>query len=179
MQISNPNMFTETEVPQGELIVSRTDLKGTITYVNDVFAMISDYDEEELIGKPHNIIRHPDMPKSIFKNLWDTIKDKKSWSGTVKNLRKDGGYYWVHAEVSGVYKDGKLVEYKSLRTPIENETKKLAQEKYDALKKEEEGICKIVTYISTNNIKKAEKFAKESGIHNENVINKILDDYLL
>jgi len=179
MQISNPNIFIETKVPQGELIVSRTDLKGTITYVNDVFAMISDYDEEELIGKPHNIIRHPDMPKSIFKNLWDTIKEKKSWNGYIKNLRKDGGYYWVYADISGVYKDGKLVEYKSIRTPIKNEIKKLTQKQYDTLKQEEEGICRIVTYISTSNVEKAEKYAKESGIHNENVINKILDDYLL
>lgn len=179
MEISNPNVFIEEEVPYGELIVSRTDLQGTITYVNDVFAMISGYEQEELVGKSHNIIRHPDMPKSVYKNLWKTIKDKKPWNGDIKNLRKDGGYYWVHAEISGVYKDGKLVEYKSIRSPIDNATKKLAQEKYDALKKEEESICRIVTYISTTNLEKVQKYAKESGIQSEKVIDKILEDYLL
>jgi len=179
MEISNPNVFIEEEVPYGELIVSRTDLQGTITYVNDIFAMISGYEQEELIGKPHNIVRHPDMPKSVFKNLWDTLKDKKSWNGDIKNLRKDGGYYWVHAEISGVYKDGKLVEYKSIRSPIDNTTKKLTQEKYDALKKEEESTCRIMTYISTTNLEKVQKYAKESGIQSENVIDNILEDYLL
>ena len=179
MEISNPNIFTETEVPQAELIVSRTDLKGNITYVNDIFAMISGYEQEELIGKPHNIVRHPDMPKSVFKNLWDTLKDKKSWNGYIKNLRKDGGYYWVYADVSGVYKDGKLVEYKSIRSPIDNTIKKLTQEKYDALKKEEESTCRIVTYISTTNLEKVQKYAKESGVQSDSIMNQILEDYLL
>ena len=109
-------MFTETIVPNDELIVSRTDLNGKITYANETFAQISGYEIDELIGKPHNIVRHPDMPHSVFKTLWETIKRGEMWKGYVKNLRKDGGYYWVYAEVSRVFKNGVLVEYKSIRT---------------------------------------------------------------
>ena len=148
------NMFLETEVPDDELIISRTDLKGNITYANETFAMISGYDPDELIGKSHNIVRHPDMPKSVFKELWATLGRGENWQGFVKNRRKDGGYYWVHAEVSGVYKDGKLVEYKSLRTPIENETKINMQNRYDTMRKEEEKSSRIVMYVSDENLEK-------------------------
>ena len=148
------NMFLETEVPDDELIISRTDLKGNITYANETFAMISGYDPDELIGKSHNIVRHPDMPRSVFKELWTTLERGENWQGFVKNRRKDGGYYWVHAEVSGVYKDGKLVEYKSLRTPIENETKINMQNRYDTMRKEEEKSSRIVMYVSDENLEK-------------------------
>ncbi len=148
------DMFLETEVPDHELIISRTDLKGNITYVNETFAMISGYDPDELIGKPHNIVRHPDMPKSVFKELWETLNRGENWQGFVKNRREDGGYYWVHAEISGVYKDGKLIEYKSLRTPIESETKINMQNKYDAMRKEEEKNSRVVMYLSDDQLAK-------------------------
>ena len=128
------DMFIETEVPEHELIISRTDLQGNITYANETFLMISGYEEDELIGKSHNILRHPDMPKSVFKELWVTLSAGESWQGFVKNRRKDGGYYWVKAEISGVYKNGELVEYKSLRSPIEKETKITMQNSYDAMR---------------------------------------------
>ena len=80
-------------------IVSKTDEKGIIEYGNDYFVEISGYTEAELIEKPHNIIRHPDMPKVIFKLLWDNIKQRKTMKSLVKNLAKDGRYYWVYAEV--------------------------------------------------------------------------------
>jgi aerotaxis receptor len=102
-----------------------------------LFLFISGYEEDELIGKPHNILRHPDMPKSVFKELWETLKDGENWQGFVKNRRKDGGYYWVKAEISGVYKDDKLVEYKSLRSPIENETKQNKTCKTSMIKNEQ------------------------------------------
>lgn len=85
--------FFETEVPEDEFIISRTDLKGMITYANDAFSAISGYRPEELVGKPHNVVRHRDMPKSVFKDLWETISQEKTWKGIVKNRRKDGGYY--------------------------------------------------------------------------------------
>ena len=132
-------MFIETEVPENELIISRTDLKGIITYVNDTFADISGYEPDELIGKAHNVVRHPDMPKSAFADVWKTIEEGKVWSGYIKNMRKDRGYYWVHAEVSGVYKDGKLVEYKSLRAPVEVESKLEMQKLYDKMRKRRRG----------------------------------------
>ena len=76
-------------------IVSSTDLKGIITYANRKFCEIAGYTKSELTGKNHNIVRHPDMPKAAFKELWDTIQVGKEWTGVVKNLRKDGKYYWV------------------------------------------------------------------------------------
>ncbi len=136
MQYNESEFLIETEVPQEELIISRTDLDGNITYANEAFCEISDYEEEELIGKPHNIVRHPDMPSAIFKDVWNTIQNKKQWIGVVKNLRNDRGFYWVQAIISGVYKNGKLVEYKSLRTPINYEEKLKHQRLYDKMRQE-------------------------------------------
>ncbi|MFN3605509.1 MAG: adenylate/guanylate cyclase domain-containing protein [Leptonema sp. (in: bacteria)] len=105
-----------------EFIISKTDPKGRITYANDLFCKISGYTREELIGKPHNIVRHPDMPKSVFKDLWDTIKEKKKpWKGLVKNKTKDGGYYWVVATVFPIFdpdKPSEVLEYISIRKEV-------------------------------------------------------------
>ncbi len=142
-------MFRETEVPENELIISRTDLKGIITYVNDTFAEISGYEAEELIGKPHNIVRHPDMPKSAFEDVWKSLQAGKVWRGFIKNMRKDKGYYWVEAEISGVYKEGELVEYKSIREPVSAEKKIQMQDYYDKIRQEEEDSIRVVSYLST------------------------------
>jgi aerotaxis receptor len=142
-------MFIETEVPENELIISRTDLKGIITYVNDTFAEISGYRPDELIGKAHNIVRHPDMPASAFADLWATLARGETWNGFIKNLRKDKGYYWVEAEISGVYKEGRLVEYKSLRSPVSREKKIEMQNYYDKKRFEEEGNERVVLYLSS------------------------------
>ncbi|BAK72360.1 MAG: PAS sensor domain-containing protein [Arcobacter sp.] len=145
MEYLSGNFLCETIVPNEELIVSRTDLKGIITYANETFAEISGYSIKELVGKPHNLVRHPDMPKVIFYDLWKNLQTKGSWSGYIKNLRKDEGFYWVYAEISGVYKDGNLVEYKSLRAPISFEEKVKYQLYYDQLKKENnESIRKVI-----------------------------------
>ena len=136
MEYNESEFLIETEVPEDELIISRTDLNGVITYVNETFCDISGYEMDELIGKPHNIVRHPDMPAIAFKELWETLQNKKQWIGVVKNLRKDKGYYWVQAIVSGVYKDGILIEYKSLRTPISYEEKLKYQILYDRMRQE-------------------------------------------
>lgn len=146
MEFLGGNFLCETIVPSGELIVSRTDLKGNITYANETFALISGYTKDELIGKPHNIVRHPDMPKSIFKGLWKDLETKGSWNGVVKNKRKDEGFYWVYAEVSRVFKDGILVEYKSIRTPISFEDKVKYQLLYDEIKKENNETTRRVIY---------------------------------
>ena len=146
MEFLGGNFLCETIVPSGELIVSRTDLKGNITYANETFALISGYTKDELIGKPHNIVRHPDMPKSIFKGLWKDLETKGSWNGVVKNKRKDEGFYWVYAEISGVFKDGILVEYKSIRTPISFEEKVKYQLLYDQIKKENGETTRKIIY---------------------------------
>ena len=145
IEYNESEFLVETEVPEDELIISRTDLSGKITYANETFCDISGYHEEELLGKSHNIVRHPDMPTAAFKDLWETIKAGKQWKGIVKNLRKDRGFYWVEAIVSGVYKKGELVEYKSLRTPISYETKLKYQRLYDKMRAENgEAVRKVI-----------------------------------
>ncbi|WP_458701263.1 PAS domain-containing protein [Sulfurospirillum sp. 1307] len=171
--------FEETDVPEGELIISRTDLNGNITYANDIFANISGYKAEELVGKPHSIVRHPDMPSSIFKDLWSTIRSGKMWKGYVKNLRKDGGYYWVYAEISGVYKDDELIEFKSIRSPISDDEKKIYQDRYDTLRKNEENRCRLVSNISVENVEKLKKLAKEEGISEDKILDFVLNNNLL
>ena len=110
-------LVTDEEVPfpEGRLIVSRTDLSGIITHTNPAFVEMSGFSEEELIGQPHSILRHPDMPAVAFKDLWDTVNAGKKWHGYVKNLRKDGAYYWVYATVVPNLRGGKLVGYTSVR----------------------------------------------------------------
>ena len=101
-----------------QYILSETDDKGMIIYANDVFCEIAGYKIEELIGEPHNIIRHPDMPKIAFKGLWDDIQSKGFWTGIVKNLRKDGGFYWVHATaMRKVHSDGSITYLSVRRVP--------------------------------------------------------------
>lgn len=84
---------------EGSVIISQTDLNGVITYANRMFCEVSGYKVDELVGQPHSIIRHPDMPKAAFAKMWDTIQSGQVWNGLVKNLRKDGLYYWVDTEV--------------------------------------------------------------------------------
>jgi len=146
MEFKESEFLVETEVPEDELIISRTDLSGKITYANETFCDISGYHEEELIGKSHNIVRHPDMPSAAFADLWSTIQAGKQWVGIVKNMRKDKGFYWVEAIVSGVYKNGELVEYKSLRTPISYETKLKYQRLYDKMRAESNERVRKVIY---------------------------------
>ncbi len=114
----------EVPYPDGRMIVSRTTLNGIILNANAAFVDISGYSRDELIGAPHYILRHPDVPSVIFKDLWDTILSGKSWYGYVKNLRKDGRYYWVYASVKPNYREGKLVALTSVR-------RKPAREKID------------------------------------------------
>ena len=108
---------TDVEVmfPLGRLIVSRTDLKGIITHANDAFVEMSGYTREELIGAPHHILRHPDMPKLAFKSLWDDVEAGKKWHGYVKNLRKDGAFYWVYATAVPNIRNGAIVGFTSVR----------------------------------------------------------------
>ncbi len=100
-------------------IVSKTDIQGKITYVNDAFIKISGYTKDELIGKNHNIVRHPDVPTSVFKDLWETIKNKHTWQGEVKNKKKDGSYYVVQSVVMPILDSkGNIEEFISVRHDI-------------------------------------------------------------
>jgi len=110
-------LYTEVETPypDGKLIVSTTTPEGIITHVHPAFIEMSGFTEKELIGAPHSILRHPDMPPVAFKGLWDTVFSGEKWQGYVKNLRKDGGYYWVKATVIPNVRQGKVVGYTSVR----------------------------------------------------------------
>jgi len=114
----SPTVITNEEMyfDPNDLIVSRTDTRGTITQCNDIFAKMSGWTEDELMGSNHNLIRHPDMPQIAFQVAWDIIKDKKEFFGYVKNLRKDGGFYWVFAYIIADWDDdGVITGYTSYR----------------------------------------------------------------
>ncbi len=113
-----PNPIDEEYRFEEGVIVSSTDPRGIITHANRKFCEISGYTKEELKGKNHNVIRHPDMPKAAFKDLWDTIADGKEWIGIVKNLRKDGRYYWVYTHVIPIFNnEGEITGYSAARRP--------------------------------------------------------------
>jgi PAS domain S-box-containing protein len=114
------NKITPTTVErvmrEDDFIVSKTDLTGRITYGNRIFMEFSGFTEPELLATQHNIIRHPDMPRGVFKFLWDTIQDKQECFAYVKNMAKDGSFYWVFANVTPSFdKDGNLSGYFSVR----------------------------------------------------------------
>ena len=135
-------------------IVSKTDIHGRITYANDKFCNISGFSREELIGKPHNIVRHQDMPKAAFKDMWQTILAKKPWFGVVKNRKKNGDYYVVEATISPILDDhGNIEEFIALRTDITEQIK--LQEEIETT--QEEFILKIGQIGETR--------SKETGFH--------------
>lgn len=105
----------ERPYPKGRLIVSRTDLNGVITHANQAFVEISGYEREELIGQPQCVLRHPDMPHSVYESLWATLQEGKKWHGYLKNLCKDGSHYWVYATVIPNERNGQVVGYASVR----------------------------------------------------------------
>ena len=108
----------EVTFEEHQELVSTTDLRGVITYANNEFCSIAGYEMDELINKNHNIVRHPDMPKAAFKEMWDTLKQGHSWRGAVKNLCKDGRYYWVDAFVTPIFEHGQLIGYQSVRVKL-------------------------------------------------------------
>lgn len=115
MQRPHPTQ-SEKILNADEFIVSKTDIHGKILYGNKVFIKISGYDESELIGSPHSILRHPDMPKIVFKLLWDRIQNKQEIFAYVKNLCKDGSYYWVYANVTATLEpNGSIRDFHSVR----------------------------------------------------------------
>ncbi|HEX8592743.1 MAG TPA: PAS domain-containing methyl-accepting chemotaxis protein [Pseudomonas sp.] len=106
---------SEQTFPAEQRLISATDSSGKITYCNDEFAKISGYSQAELIGSPHNLVRHPDMPKDVFGVMWGYLKAGKSWMGIVKNRCKNGDFYWVSAYVTPILENGRLVGYESVR----------------------------------------------------------------
>ena len=116
MRVNLPVSNTEFPIGEDTLILSTTDTKGRITYVNQTFIEVSGFTEDELIGKAHNIVRHPDMPPQAFEDLWRTLQAGKQWTGLVKNRRKNGDFYWVLGNATPLIENGSVVGYLSVRT---------------------------------------------------------------
>ncbi len=125
-----PTNQTERLLDPRQPIVTKTDLKGKITYANPAFIEISGFTKDELMGQPHNIVRHPDMPKEAFEDLWNTTRADVPWRGRVKNRCKDGGYYWVDAYVTPLTENGQKIGYMSVRTAPTQQQKDDAQQLY-------------------------------------------------
>lgn len=120
--------------PRGETIVSYTDTHGTITQVNDTLVKVSGYNRQELIGQPHRMLRHPDMPAAAFADLWHTLKQGRTWRGLVKNMAKNGDHYWVLAHVTPVKEQGRITGYMSVRTEPSQQQIQQAESHYASLK---------------------------------------------
>lgn len=130
---------TERFFAEDDIIVSKTDIKGRITYANQSFCHMAGYTEAELLGQPHSIIRHPDMPRAVFKLLWDAVLDRREIFAYVKNMSKNGDYYWVFAHVTPSYdaKGGVIGFHSSRRVPDRNVLTKMIIPLYAEILREE------------------------------------------
>ncbi len=133
MRINKPVTGVERKLTPGRPIVTKSDLKGTITYCNQSFIDIAGFTRQELIGSPHNIVRHPDVPPVVFEDLWRVLKAGHPWRGTVKNRSKNGDHYWVDAYVTPITEDGKPVGYMSVRTVPDARSVEQAERMFQAI----------------------------------------------
>ena len=130
MRKNLPVTNDEYHLGDDTLIVSKTDTKGKLTYFNKSFVDAAGFEPHELMGQPHNIVRHPDMPPAAFGNLWDTIKAGKPWAGSVKNRRKNGDFYWVLASATPIFEAGQISGYMSIRTKLPADLRREAEHVY-------------------------------------------------
>ncbi|WP_163575580.1 methyl-accepting chemotaxis protein [Halomonas faecis] len=134
MRNNQPVTQREYRLNDEQLLISRTDLKGRITYANSHFVEVSGFDWEELYGADHNIVRHPDMPPPVFEDLWATLQKGDSWQGLVKNRCKNGDHYWVQATVTPIIEDGECLGYTSVRVKADAEAVQRAEKQYARLR---------------------------------------------
>ncbi len=139
MRTNLPVTNNEIELGDETIIVSKTDLKGQITYVNRDFLAISGFSESELIGEPHNIVRHPDMPAEAFQDLWDTLKAGRPWTGYVKNRCKNGDHYWVLANATPIWDHGQVTGYLSVRRKASREMIQAHEDVYRKFREKRQG----------------------------------------
>ncbi|UTT86178.1 methyl-accepting chemotaxis protein [Vibrio pelagius] len=137
MTASLSSQQRETLLNDTDQLVSTTDLKGVITYSNEAFCRIAEYGQDELLGQNHNIVRHDEMPKAAFADMWVNLKQGKAWRGIVKNKTKSGGYYWVDAYVTPIYDDGVISGYQSVRVKPKAQWVQVADKAYQGLLKAE------------------------------------------
>jgi aerotaxis receptor len=133
MRNNGPVTAAEYVLPDGEVIITHTDPSSRITYANPAFLSSSEFSLDECVGQPQNIVRHPDMPKEAFADLWKTIQAGKGWTGIVKNRRKSGGFYWVRANVTPMMDRGRVVGYMSVRVKPKLEEVRQAEKLYSAI----------------------------------------------
>ncbi|MBB6563652.1 aerotaxis receptor [Acidovorax soli] len=138
MRQNLPVTGQEYPVPKGQTLVSTTDTKGRITHCNAAFVAVSGYTREELLGQPHNLIRHPDMPEEAFRDMWATIASGRPWSAPVKNRRKNGDHYWVMANATPLLHNGQPVGYMSVRTEATRAQIEAAEQLYAAMRQEKQ-----------------------------------------
>jgi aerotaxis receptor len=136
MRLNLPVVDREYPFPEGRTLVSVTDLKGRIVHCNSAFVDVSGFTREELLGQPHNLIRHPDMPAEAFRDMWETIASGRPWSGAVKNRRKDGSCYWVKANVTPILEGAAPGGYMSVRTRLEPDAARQAEALYAVMRGE-------------------------------------------
>jgi PAS domain S-box-containing protein len=151
MKINMPVSQKEVELSDSSSIVSKTDLKGRITYINRDFIEISGFLETELIGQSHNVVRHPDMPPEAFKDLWDTVKAGKPWNGIVKNRCKNGDHYWVEANVAPIREKGQVTGFMSVRSKLTRQQIEAADALYAQMRAgqmpKQSMLSKLVSFI--------------------------------
>jgi PAS domain S-box-containing protein len=146
---NEPIIDQEVTFSRDEELISATDTRGVITYANDAFCRVAGYKREELVSHNHNIVRHPDMPKAAFKDLWDHLKKGQAWRGAVKNRCKDGRYYWVDAFVTPIYDNEKLIGYQSVRRFLDPEFRARAEEVYNIANKSPSLITQVKRFATT------------------------------
>ena len=159
---------TESVVQPDDFLVSKTDIKGRITYANPSFIKITGYTEQELLGQPHNIVRHPDMPKIIFKLLWEEVSNKKEIFAYVKNMSKNGGFYWVFANITAsLNNQDNVVGFYSIRRKPNTKALAIITPFYDKLLSLESrgGIDSSRTYF--------EEFLKDKGVNYDELSNNL------
>jgi aerotaxis receptor len=139
MRSNLPVTQNEFVIPDGVNLVSTTDLQSHITYCNPAFVAVSGYDRDELLGQPHNMVRHPDMPQEAFRDMWDTLQSGSPWSALVKNRRKNGDHYWVVANATPIVENGQAVGYMSVRTKPTREQVQEAEALYARMRAERDG----------------------------------------
>lgn len=147
MRNNQPVTQKEYKFPPHHRLISSTDKRGVIQHCNSEFVEASGYTREELIGKNHNLIRHPDMPVPVFKEMWRTLESGQSWLGLVKNRRKNGDHYWVSAFVTPVYEGKTVVGYESVRVPALNDEIARATRVYERIREGKSPVSPAVRFI--------------------------------
>ena len=134
MKNNQPVTQNEVSFPASQRLISATNAKGVIAYCNDEFVAVSGFSRDELIGSPHNIVRHPDMPEAVFEHMWSYLKSGKSWMGIIKNRCRNGDYYWVNAYVTPILENGQITGYESVRVKPEPQQVERAAALYQRLR---------------------------------------------